>query len=679
MPRLWNISACSLLALGLVAASVSPAHAAGAPDYEEAVSFAPPDGKNAGYAIDLAGDVAASTRVRGTSVDVMEHVGPGRDDWLTTTITAPVTGKGFGTALTLDDDGDRLFVGSPQGATVHVYERAAAGKWPLTATLTPPDIAQTSEFKNFGEALAYDDERLVIGVPNADVNGRFAAGFAFVVDLSSGEWDALIPPEPIVSSITGQSVAIDGDRVAVSAVQNRFNGGVQIGGVYLWDLASGDDPLFTSQPDTDPKVCLTSGSGGPAFGMSLEFEGELLYVGSPIEIDYAADQPEVGCTIAEVEAGRTTQGAVYVLDAQLQQVGAKIVPATKTLSFGYSIEIEGGTLFISGKDLATGEGEVQLAELSTIDTTSAGDENNRMTFPHAQTLRTADATSAPGLGQQIYGQGIHASGDRVLVNASRTVGAAHLFAPAVIPAAASIDAHEIEYGQSAELTARLTPGTVDLAGGSATFSVDGDKLPGAPIGSDATLVRAPAPALLPVGEYAIHVTNLRDRLDRDVEATSTASILTVVAAPTRVRVDDTAAGDSLSGTVSGAHGTVPTGEVTIDVDGEPVGTAALDDGRFTWDVPETLRARDDVAFAIRYTGDRNHLASAADITGNDTAPSPDRTPADPATPLTPAGDTDLAASGAEISMGLAVASALLLVGGVLAARAIARRRQERDA
>lgn len=669
MHRRLLTGAAALAAATALVAAPSAAAVAAVPTFEETAEYVFDDGSRTGSATDTAADTAVFTRTQGASVEVVTLDASGAPIG-EQTLTAPVAGGGYGVDVALNEDASLLYVAQPQSSQIHVYHRPG-GSWELQRTLTAPSELPDrvdAYGSNVGSVIDVSGQRLVVGVPNARVDGRANAGFAFAVDLTTDTWQPLIPADPIADSITGAHVAVAGDRVALGAPQVRGADRARIGGVYLWDLSSDAEPAFTAGPDADPRMCIPTAGSGPAFGSTLAFTDAGLAVGSPIEIHFTGDDPndpETGCTDQAVAAGNTTQGAIYLFDDQLQQIGLKAVAPLQTTDFAGSIGVSGDALVARGWQ----EGNVGYAfvyDLSTWDQAGPGDENGRIRPDPVQTLSPASGT--PNFGISPYGTAISVSATQVVVGTWQIPGAAHIFgAPAVAaPLSLSTEDVAVTYGQTATLAAQVASG--DAPDGAAVrFAVAGDESGVAPIVAGVARVELPAAS----HEAALHPFTA-EPVDDDGNALGAAAsgTLTVEQAATETRAARDDSGDrALRGSVTAEFGTVPTGAVEVIRGGETFTTVQLDAaGAFSWEPPASDA---DENYTLAYAGDRNHLASEAQVAvAADPAPAPPGSPEEPPAPSPPASDpprgSDLASTGSEGTgpwFGLAAGAAL--VGGLL--------------
>ncbi|MFM9997032.1 MAG: FG-GAP repeat protein [Phycisphaerales bacterium] len=146
-------------------------------------------------------------------------------------------GDNFG--LTVAMSGNEVVVGA-QGAdtalgsdtgAAYVFQRSASG-WTQTATLVPGDLTPGSYASYPGLAIAGDT--VIVGVPQA----ASQTGAAYVFQKSGTTWSQsakFLAPDAATGSIFGYSVAINQNRVAVSAPWSA-SGGSPTGAVYVMSL-----------------------------------------------------------------------------------------------------------------------------------------------------------------------------------------------------------------------------------------------------------------------------------------------------------------------------------------------------------------------------------------------------------------------------------------------------------
>lgn len=245
------------------------------------------------------------------------------------------------------------------------------------------------------------------------------------------------------------------------------------------------------------------------------------------------------------------------------------------------------------------------------------------------------------------------------------------------------------YGNPAPLTATLSDAS---ATGRTTFSIAGEVITTAVVTADGTSV-LPANALSAynVGDHRVLVSYLDDE-GRPIASTSATVTVTPASTTTSLNLASTRAVTDdkefqVSGQVTGQYGTIPTGSVTLSMDGVPVGAPMSldDDGRYTGTVSvERLESARQVNLVSTYSTDLNHLASstvkAADIDA-ETIPTAPVTPPAPVAPEKPGTEpskpsAELSKSGADgIATTVAVSGLLLATGAFLALRSVKVRRK----
>jgi hypothetical protein len=700
------VVAATLAALGAVL--LAPPAVAATPVLEETRTFDVPSPVAAGYDIDLDGDLAVYTgRYRSTSaagtglVQVARWAqGPAQAGWVVTDLPVPADARGYGVSVAVDEESGRVAVGALTTQQVVIYAQAGPDEWQVERVLTPPTDPRVAAVRSFGESVALDGDTLVVGAPNSTVDGRANAGVAYAFDLADGSARPLLPDTGLVvaDAIAGQSVAAADGTIAVGAPQVRrtldfYGGAFRVGGVYIWDAADLDaGASLTTQPVGEAaKSVPPSTGGGPAFGYGLAVVGNRLYVGSPLEVNYTADDPNDpigGYNTSSVNEGSTTQGAVYVYDvtdaSAPTQVGGKLMPPAHTWAFGYTLDADEDALLASGYSAADQRlGQVHVLDPSAVDAAVPDDAGlRRQVVEPARILRGSDMQPGARFGANDLGTGIAISGGRAAVAGfpagTSTSGRVYLFdSVSAVAAEVTVPDVAITYGEQAVVTATVTGGVAT----SAAVTVAGVEVPGVSVdGGTITAILAPATAL--AGAHTVTVEAVA--ADGTPLAVG-AGTLTVHQAATTTTLDATEPAEpgrpvAVSGTVATAHGTVPTGAVELVADGELVETVTVGAaGGFTAEVPGGAVGESPLALVARYGGDANHEASDGVLTidvRQPHAPEPSATPGpagpgDPATPAPAPGthaDTDRPAPR---SGGLAVTGAggLFVAGGLAAALA----------
>ena len=189
-------------------------------------------------------------------------------------------------------EGDVIAVGAPyhdamgeDTGAVFVFERID-GVWVETAYILPPF---PDPHGWFGRWLAIDSGRIVIGAPYED--GRSLegeriddSGVAYVFEKVEGSWirtGTLLPAVATQGASFGWSVAISGDRIAVSAWEDPM-GGIETGSVTTFRQHKGLWQPETVLRPTEPSNLLM-------FGRDIALEDGILVVGAPGDDTIAED------------------------------------------------------------------------------------------------------------------------------------------------------------------------------------------------------------------------------------------------------------------------------------------------------------------------------------------------------------------------------------------------------
>lgn len=179
--------------------------------------------------------------------------------------------------LSAGGDGDTLAIGAPGGfpsPLVDVYVRTGAS-WSLQAQLVSPDN-DPSDF--FGDAVAVDGERIVVGAPDR----LSASGAAHVFVRSGASWTreaTLRASDPAGNARFGDAVAIDGNTIVIGALgysQSR-------GAVYVF-VRSG------ASWGQQQRLTLVNGNVNDRLGLAVGIDGDLVIAGAPGRDGLVSDQ-----------------------------------------------------------------------------------------------------------------------------------------------------------------------------------------------------------------------------------------------------------------------------------------------------------------------------------------------------------------------------------------------------
>ncbi len=215
----------------------------------------------------------------------------------------------FGNAVAIS--GRTLVVGSLRddhtvGAnvgSVYVFFNAGNG-WQLQAKLTASD-GQVGDF--FGNAVAIEGDRLVVGASSDDHSGMNRVGSAYIFERSAGIWTEvakLISGGPGDGERFGTSVALSGDTVIAGAPRHNVSipGGFEAGKV----------AVFVRSPDGmwDEEASLIADNFeiSDRLGTAVAISGDLVVAGAPLtDLPFAGGDNGGSVSVFERSAGAWTE------------------------------------------------------------------------------------------------------------------------------------------------------------------------------------------------------------------------------------------------------------------------------------------------------------------------------------------------------------------------------------
>lgn len=258
----------------------------------------------------------------------------------------------FGQALAFD--GETALVGVPNDDTlfgqhagsVYVFQRDG-GAWTHVAWLTAGDSASVDLF---GSAIALQGDTAFIGAPGAAAGGGFSSnrGCVYVFSREGGTWAqqaVLLGTDGTSTAGFGSALAVSGDTLLVGApeeVRGTSSNPQFPGCAYIFDR-SGD--LWNQST----KLTAADGEAGDMFGTAVALEGDRAMVGAP------DDNAEGGLMEGSVYAFvRNAEGWSH--SQTLRMTGPR-----NDARFGSAIDLEGNTLLI-GAPLDDGPGGIGSRE-----------------------------------------------------------------------------------------------------------------------------------------------------------------------------------------------------------------------------------------------------------------------------------------------------------------------------
>ena len=276
----------------------------------------------------------------------------------------------FGSDVSLD--GDRLLVGAPRAHTAvsdfpgaaYVFQFDGAS-WVLEDALEAADGENGDEF---GREVSLSGNHALIGA-HADDDLADRSGAAYVFHRAGGSWafQAKLHGDTDVDedAFFGWSVALDGDRALVGAVNETSAAGSQAGAVYAFLRDDGG----THSPADD--TWIPAGRLQPAGAIQSQFFGTALALDGARALIGASGDSELGSGI----------GAAYVYEeaSGLWNEGTKLLPALPfdaELAFGTSVALRGDTALVTSHaydplQLAS-DGKLHVFRLARGEWTAAG-------------------------------------------------------------------------------------------------------------------------------------------------------------------------------------------------------------------------------------------------------------------------------------------------------------------
>lgn len=188
----------------------------------------------------------------------------------------------FGASVAFDND--LLLVGAPsvlasttQPGRAYLYQTPDGGQsWTLLTTLTSSDGMPADLF---GQAVALDEDWILIGAPGHDLSGS-QTGSAYLFERVGGTWtetQKLSAQVPDPNDQFGDSVALDGSTAVVGA-SRKTGTAINSGSVSVYRRASGSYAL-------EQVISPSDGAIADLFGASVDVQGDLLVCGAPGDDD----------------------------------------------------------------------------------------------------------------------------------------------------------------------------------------------------------------------------------------------------------------------------------------------------------------------------------------------------------------------------------------------------------
>jgi len=161
----------------------------------------------------------------------------------------------------------------------------------------------------FGTSISISGDLIVIGEGYATVDEVFRAGRAYIFNTDGEHLKTLESPNPKMSGQFGDSVAIDGDRVVVGEWDANVNPYQYEGRAYVFDVEGN-----LLQNLTAPEPCPRA-----AFGLDVDIDGDYIVVGecwADTEGVNQAGRAHVYRLGPQVEAQETTEETTPIVEEE---------------------------------------------------------------------------------------------------------------------------------------------------------------------------------------------------------------------------------------------------------------------------------------------------------------------------------------------------------------------------
>ena len=245
--------------------------------------------------------------------------GPGPSDYFGSSVS--ISGSRVAVGAPFDD------TGSTDGGRAYVFDRGSRTPSVPVFTLENPSPASRDLF---GNSVAISGSRVVVSAQYDDT-GANEAGIAYVFDLRSRTPSVpvltLPNPAPVTGDIFGSAVAISGSRVVVGAYGKYTPTDVR-GAAYVFDLRS-------ATPSVPVATLYNPHPSGGNFGIAVAISGARVVVGATYD-----------------STGGIAAGSAFVFD--LESATPAVPIATLRKPGAAQGDVFGGSVAISGSRIVVG-------------------------------------------------------------------------------------------------------------------------------------------------------------------------------------------------------------------------------------------------------------------------------------------------------------------------------------
>lgn len=266
--------------------------------------------------------------------------------------------------VTADLSGPNIGQGS-----AYVFAPDGNGTWTQTQILS---LADGTGFDNFGSAIAFDQDRLVIGAHGFVIGDNFGQGAAFAFARSAdgfSQIQEILADDGALNDNFGNSAAMAGDTLFIGANAATVDGVFAEGAVYAYTFDG-------EQWQQVQKLTESDGATFDFFGISLAFDGTTLMVGA---------------------TGSGGPGSVHVFANEggqwVEQQSLTADDLVSGANFGNAIALHGDDVLI-GADIQTIDGNTSRGAVYHFHRDASG-------WTQQETILASDGTTDDFFGQTI--------------------------------------------------------------------------------------------------------------------------------------------------------------------------------------------------------------------------------------------------------------------------------------
>ena len=202
----------------------------------------------------------------------------------------------------------------------------------------------------FGESVALDGDRLAVGLPYDDGYGGLNTGAVYIFKKVDGIWSLEQEISDQATGFTaletfdyfGLKLALSGDRLAVSAPYGDGQSGVNTGAVYIFKRTG--DTWALEQEISDQATGFNVVTANDWFGISLSLDGDRLAVGATGDDGYYGGS-DTGAVYIFKRTGNT-----WSLEQEISDTQAGFFSTLMSGDlFGHSVALDGDRLAVGAR------------------------------------------------------------------------------------------------------------------------------------------------------------------------------------------------------------------------------------------------------------------------------------------------------------------------------------------